>query len=153
MVDQAEESVDLLAYAALFLWDSSPELAELLAEKARQGTRVRLLVGNPQGEAVRQRGAEEAFGDGLAARIRLGLTYVDKLVDTPGVELRFHDTTLYNSIFRFDNDMLVNTHAYGAPASHSPVVHLRCLAGGRLFTHHLTSFERVWEGARPHQTR
>jgi hypothetical protein len=149
MVNQAEESVDLLAYAALFLWDSSPELAALLAGRARDGTRVRLLVGDPQGDAVRRRGEEEAIGDGLAARIRLALTYLRELIDTPGVELRFHDTALYNSIFRFDNDVLVNTHVYGAPAAHSPVIHYRRLAGGRLFSHYLTSFERVWAEARP----
>lgn len=148
LVSQAEESVDLLAYAALFLWDSSPELAALLAEKAREGTRVRLLVGDPHGEAVRRRGEEEDIGDGLAARIRLALTYLRELIDTPGVELRFHDTTLYNSIFRFDNDLLVNTHVYGAPAAHSPVIHFRRLSGGRLFSHYLTSFDKVWAAAR-----
>ncbi len=49
--------------------------------------------------------------------------------------------------------MLVNTHVYGAPASHSPVIHFRRLAGGRLFTHYLSSFERVWEGARCERPR
>jgi hypothetical protein len=54
-----------------------------------------------------------------------------------------------NSIYRFDSDMLVNAHAYGSPAAQSPVLHLRHLAGGWLFDHYRTSFERVWTQASP----
>jgi hypothetical protein len=92
---------------------------------------------------------EEGIGDNLAARTRLTLTYLDGLRDAPGAELRLHRTTLYNSIYRFDGAMLVNTHAYGAPAAHSPVLHLRTTPDA-LFAHYAASFERVWattEGA------
>ncbi len=58
-----------------------------------------------------------------------------------------HDTTLYASLFRFDDDMLVNTHVYGAPAAQSPVLHLRRVPGGRMFDHHAASIERVWTSA------
>jgi hypothetical protein len=73
--------------------------------------------------------------------------YLQDAFSAPGVELRFHATTLYNSIYRFDDDMLVNIHVYGAPAAHSPVLHLRRLPGGQLFDHYQASFERVWEQA------
>jgi hypothetical protein len=52
-----------------------------------------------------------------------------------------------NSIYRFDDDMLVNAHVYGAPAAHSPVLHIRRLPGGRLVDHYQASFERVWDQA------
>ena len=55
------------------------------------------------------------------------------------MEARQHGTTLYTSVFRFDDTLLVNTHAYGAAASHSPVMHLHKVAGGRLFNHYMTS--------------
>jgi hypothetical protein len=83
----------------------------------------------------------------MAARIRLSLVYLQEAVRAPGVEVRFHGTTLYNSIYRFDDDVLVNAHVYGAPAAHSPVLHLRRLPGGRLVDHYQASFERVWEQA------
>ena len=35
-------------------------------------------------------------------------------MDRPGIEVRLHATTLYNSLYRFDQSLLVNTHAYGA---------------------------------------
>ena len=75
--------------------------------------------------------------------------YLRDAIGAPGVELRFHATTLDNSIYRFDDDMLVNAHVYGAPAAHSPVLHLCRLPGGQLFDHYQASFERVWEQASP----
>ena len=108
---------------------------------------MRLALGDPDSEAVRRRGDEEGIGDALAARVRLAQTYLRDAVGVPGIELRFHATTLYNSIYRFDDDMLVNAHVYGAPAAHSPVFHLRRLPGGQLFDHYQASFERVWEQA------
>ena len=115
--------------------------------KAEEGVKLRLAMGDPDCEAVRLRGEEEHIGDGLAARIRLSLIYLREAIGSAGVELRFHATTLYNSIYRFDDDMLVNAHVYGAPAAHSPVLHLRRLPGGRLFDHYQASFERVWSQA------
>jgi hypothetical protein len=147
LLDSAANHIDVLVFSGLFLPDGYPEVAKLLAFKAEQGTKVRLALGDPDSEAVRQRGEEEQIGDGLAARVRLSLIYLREAVDAPGVELRFHATTLYNSIYRFDDDMLVNAHVYGAPAAHSPILHLRRLPGGRLFDHYQASFERVWQQA------
>ena len=104
-----------------------------------------MLLGDPQSDAVARRGEEERVGDSLAARIRLSMTFLAPLCEVGGV------TTLYNSIFRFDDDMLVHLHTYGAQAAQSPVMHVRRIAGGRLFPHYLESYERVWEGARPWQ--
>jgi hypothetical protein len=147
LLEAASDRIDVLVYAGLFLPDGYPEIAKLLATKAEQGTKVRLTLGDPDSDAVRRRGEEERIGDGLAARVRLGLLYLQDAIGAPGVELRFHTTTLYNSIYRFDDDMLVNAHVYGAPAAHSPVLHLRRLPGGQLFDHYQASFERVWEQA------
>jgi len=147
LLEAATDRIDVLVYAGLFLPDGYPEIAKLLASKAEQGTTVRLTLGDPDSDAVRRRGEEERIGDGLAARVRLGLLYLREAIGAPGVELRFHATTLYNSIYRFDDDMLVNAHVYGAPAAHSPVLHLRRLPGGQLFDHYQASFERVWEQA------
>lgn len=58
-------------------------------------------------------------------------------------------TTLYASIFRYDDDVLVNPHAFGEPASANPTLHLRCLDGGGVADHYLASFDRVWDTALP----
>jgi hypothetical protein len=56
---------------------------------------------------------------------------------------------LYNSIYRADDQVLVNTHVYGYPVPHAPVWHLRKVAGGELASIYLDSFEKVWESASP----
>ena len=147
LLDGAADRIDVLVFAGLFLPDGYPEVANLLAAKAEQGVKIRLALGDPDSDAVRRRGEEERIGEGMAARVRLGLMYLQDAISAPGVELRFHATTLYNSIYRFDDDMLVNAHVYGAPAAHSPVLHLRRLPGGRLVDHYQASFERVWDQA------
>ncbi len=149
LIESTSESLDVLVFAGLFLPDGYPDFAQTLIDKARKGVNVRLALGDPASEAVRLRGDEEGIGDGMAARIQLSLTYLRPAVEAPEVEIRFHSTTLYNSIFRFDDDMLVNTHVYGAPAAQSPVLHLRQLPSGRLFRHYLASFDRVWDQAKP----
>ena len=63
------------------------------------------------------------------------------------MRIHLHDTTLYNSIYRFDDDMLVNAHLYATIAYAAPVFHLRQLAAGELFTNYMQSFER--SGERP----
>lgn len=148
-LSSARERVDILVFAGLFLSDGRADLSTLVQRKAEQGLRVRLLFGDPACEAVARRGAEEGVGAAMAARIELSMSYMRPAFGTPGVEVRLHDTTLYNSLFRFDDDLLVNMHVYGAVAAKSPVMHLRRIAGGRLFGHYMESFDRVWGDAKP----
>ncbi|MGA3563802.1 hypothetical protein [Melissospora conviva] len=44
--------------------------------------------------------------------------------------------------------MLVNTHVYGFPAPHTPVMYLRRLSGGDLFDTYADSFDRVMSTSR-----
>lgn len=94
---------------------AGPIWPQVFAAKAQQGTKYRFLFGDPDSEVVHQRCDEEGIGDGLAARIRLSMRYLGDLLDVPGVEMRQHRTILYNSLFRFDEDLLVNTHVLGGP--------------------------------------
>jgi len=144
LLARAREHVDVLAYSALFMTDGNADLPMILGDRARNGAAVRLCLGAPSAPAVELRGQEEGIGEGLGGRVRLQLSYLAPLVAENGVEIRLHDTTLYNSIFRFDDEVLVNTHTYGVPAGRSPVVHLHRLDSGRLFDHYLASFEAVW---------
>ena len=149
LFSDANERIDVLAYAGLFLLDTHPELAHLIASRARSGVAVRLLLGDPDSDAVRRRGEEEGIGEGMAQRCRLALRYLDPALSEPGVELRLHDTTLYNSIYRGDDVALVNQHMYGAGAPANPVLHLQRVPGGQIFSAYEASFDRVWEGAKP----
>ena len=67
-----------------------------------------------------------------------------------GVEFRLHDTVLYNSIYRADDQLLVNTHVYGDVASQRPGPGTcASVAGGDIANTYVESFERVWDGATP----
>lgn len=147
LVVQARECIDVLVYAGLFFPEQND--ASLLAERAREGCRIRLLLGDPTGAAVARRGEEEGFGAGLAHRVTPSLRYFEPALGIPGVELRLHDTTLYASIYRGDATLPANVHAYGGPAAQNPVLHLQRVPGGRVVDHYLTSFDRVWAGATP----
>ncbi|MPY97958.1 MAG: XRE family transcriptional regulator [Actinophytocola sp.] len=153
IVDDATDSIDILVYSGLFLVDNRPDFTDVLAEKASNGVRVRLLFGDPDSGEVKRRSEEEGIGvDGLSGRIRITLSYIAKVVGTPGIEVRLHDTILYNSIYRSDTTMLVNPHVYGSGAPFNPVMHLQRVPGGRMFDHYQTSFDRTWEAGKPLET-
>lgn len=143
----SREHVDVLAFAATFFADQMADLGADLRALADRGVRVRLLLGEPHGQAIAERAAEEGEA-GLAGRVELVLQYVSSALGHPGVECRLHDDTLYASLFRFDSEILVNTHAWGRRAADNPVLHLRYNRDG-FAGPWIDSFERVWSQARP----
>jgi len=149
LFEGAQRKIGILAYAGLFLPELEPRLVKILTEKAIAGVRVEILLGDPKSEAVAQRGAEEGIGDAMASKVYNVLAFYDPLREVEGVHARFHETPLYNSIYLFDDEMLVNTHAYGFPAAHCPTFHMRRLSGGDLFDTYADSFDRVWSSGRP----
>jgi hypothetical protein len=144
---RAEREIGVLAYSALFLIEDSGIL-RALADRAQAGVKVRFLLGAPESPEVAERGDAEGIGDAMAARIRNALALLRPLTALPGVELRLHRTALYNSIYRADDDLLVNPHVYAQPAATAPVLHVRPTEDGMLAATYAESFERVWGGAR-----
>ncbi|MET9398513.1 XRE family transcriptional regulator [Kitasatospora sp. NPDC002965] len=149
LLREAETQIDVLVFSGTFFAQTNPHVARMLAERASAGVRVRLCFGDPAGRAAVVRGREEGIGDALAAKIRASLTYYRILPDTAGCEVRLHDTTLYNSLFRYDGDLLVNPHVWGQPASANPLLHLRRVDSTGWFDNYAQSFEAVWAGAKP----
>ena len=149
LVEHASSEIAILVYAALFLPEQQLDLVDLLRAKAGAGCRVRLALGDPKSRKLLERGAEERFGTGIGSRAELALLHYASLNDVSGVEIRTHETTLYNSIYRFDNVMLVNTHVWGVSAFAAPVLHLRRLGAGGLFDTYAQSLEAVWATASP----
>lgn len=146
----AETFIDILAFAALFLPEQNPHLVDLLRDKAADGARVRVLIGDPNSQAVIVRGYEEGIGDAVAIKVRNSITLLKKsLVKVKGVAVRTHGTTLYTSIYRADDEMLANPHVYGLPAAQAPAMRLRRLAAGGLFDTYAAMYDRVWEDAKP----
>ncbi|MFG1617000.1 hypothetical protein ACGFI3_29920 [Nonomuraea wenchangensis] len=135
--NSATEEIDILAYSAHFL-------------RAKTGVNVRIL-GDPESRVVAARGVEEGIGaEVTAARVKNALALHRPLLGVHGVEIRLHRTVLYNSLYRADDQILINTHAYGTPAANAPVMHLTHTNDEGPASTYLSSFNRIWTTAQPH---
>jgi hypothetical protein len=144
----ASREIGVLVYSGLFLAEDV-ETQRTLVQKARSGVSVRILLGDPDGRFLADRGVEEGIGDAIAAKVRNAIVLYRPLLSVEGVQIRLHDTVLYNSIYRADDEVLVNPHVFGAAAAYAPVLHLRQASPGDLVSTYIDSFERVWDSARP----
>jgi hypothetical protein len=148
----AQRQIDLLAYAMLFLPEQHPRLCDLLRGKAAAGCRVRITLADPAAPQTADRDAEERLDGALLGRIRTALQYLGPLHDCDGVAIRLHATPMYNSLFRFDDDMFVTPHLYGTPGYGAPLLHVRRLGPDGVFANFAGHFEAVWTTARPART-
>lgn len=149
LLGSARDQVDILVYAGLFLLEQLPQLVDTFTAKAAEGVRIRLLLRDPDCPAVGERGQEESINGAMAARIRNVLVLYQPLAEVPSVEFHLHQTTLYNSLYRFDSEMIVNPHVYGFAGALAPVLHLRKLGSGDLFNLYANSFTKVWASSQP----
>ena len=149
MLKPAHQHVDVLAYAALWLWETVPQFTDRIVQKIRDGAEVRICLGDPRSDAVALRGREENAGDGMASRCRIAANYATPIQRANPDAVRQSGATLYNSIFRFDDEVLVNSHFWGNPAADSPVYHFRRHGDTGIAAKAIRSIERVWEGAQP----
>lgn len=145
LFDHVQCQLDILIYAGAFLVETL-DLADVLRFKSKQGTTIRVLVGDPDSAAVSARAAELGLA-WLPERCRTTASYLAQQVG-PGACVRSHATTLYASQFRFDDIFLINTHAHGVWAAQSPVLRLDG-AESQIFQFYADAFERVWTSAVP----
>jgi transcriptional regulator with XRE-family HTH domain len=149
LLKSTADSFDMLVYAGLFFHEQEPRLISILRDKADAGVKIRLMFGDPDADVVVRRGLEEGIGETVPAKVRNSLALYRPLAGHPGIDIRLHATTLYTSIYRFDDDMLVNPHIHGLLAAHAPLLHLRRMAPSPLFTKYADCFDRVWATAVP----
>jgi transcriptional regulator with XRE-family HTH domain len=131
LVTKAEREIGIFA-DAFPLNDEDARM--LLAEKARFGVRVRILLGDWAEE-------DSVNGEG---RIRRMMALCRPLHAVDGVEVRLHDSVMHHRICRADEELLVNLHV---PGRAGPVLHLHKLAGGEFASTFIDSFEYVWSHA------
>ncbi|GAB2679326.1 helix-turn-helix domain-containing protein [Kribbella swartbergensis] len=146
--DAAKSEIGILAYSALFLAEDA-RLVQLLRDKSDGGVQIKIALGLPDGHNVNRRGAEEEIGEAMSAKTCNSLTLLRPLLKYDRVELRLHDTVLYNSMYRSDDQLLVNQHAYGIPAAQSPVYHYHQTQDSEMFDSYLASFSAIWASSSP----
>ncbi len=144
LLESAADQIDLLGYAMLHLPEQHPDLMRLLRSKAGGGCVIRIALVDPESDEARRRDLEEGLDDGLIARIRTSTKYFGELAGCENITMRLHSTPMYNSIFRFDDQMLVTPHIFATPGSKAPMLHLRRLRQGGIFDGLVQHFEGVW---------
>ncbi len=146
---KARQKIDLLGNSILFIPEQHSGLVDLLKEKAAHGCTIRIAVADPTCDAIKMRDEEEQLGGTLSARIRTTLYHFRDIQNVDSIEIRYHSTILYNSLFRYDNDMFVTPHLYGLHGSRASLLHLRYLGANGIFANFATHFEAVWATTKP----
>jgi DNA-binding Xre family transcriptional regulator len=145
----SRSAIDILVFAGTFLFDTLDDFTATLTDAARRGVQIRFLIGDPDGDNTALRGKEEGIGESVHARSHNSVELLRPYTTTPGFDVRTHETTLYTSIFRVDDDMIVNFHLYGSPGRDNPVMVFSRQQEPRLWATFERAFTRVWDNARP----
>src|SRR6266542_4574071 len=87
LLRQTERSVDVLAFAGLFLAEEHSDWLPTMRSKAEGGVRVRLLLGHPRGKQLALRDVEQAIGGGVAGRVLAVLEHYRPLADVVQIRL------------------------------------------------------------------
>ncbi|HEX4830322.1 MAG TPA: XRE family transcriptional regulator [Trebonia sp.] len=149
LLTKARERIWLYANASLFLPEDNPESINIIRRKAESGVEVRILMADPDSPQCVTRGIEERLFGAIPARVRMALSYYAPLAGVPGASFLLQKENLYNSIFMYDDEMLVNRHVYGVYGYMCPILHLRRIAGGDFFDMYARSFDCAWEVSSP----
>jgi hypothetical protein len=83
----AHDEIGILVYSGLFLAEDR-EAVGILADRARAGVRVRILLGDPDSPVIAARGTDEGIGDAMPAKVRNALVQYRPLLGIDGVEAR-----------------------------------------------------------------
>ncbi|MFI0983294.1 XRE family transcriptional regulator [Streptomyces sp. NPDC021093] len=149
LVDRAAEDVLLAGYTNYFLWLEQPAFVDTLRRRLDSGCRVRVLLGDPDGEVTRQRETIEDVALSVSTRIRITLEHLERLGPSDGLETRFSSTEdavnhVSLSVFRFDHDALVTPHLARLVGHDSPLLHLHRREEGGMFDRFAEHAEELW---------
>jgi hypothetical protein len=104
---------------------------------------VRLSPGRPGEENRRRCSANDGSWATQPTRRRLLPRFVGHR-PRPGTWIRHHETPMYNSLFRADDEMLVTPHLYALKGYRAPIFLLRRTVEDGIFDNFVEHFERVW---------
>lgn len=144
------EQIDVVGYAYPFVFELLPNTAAIVAEKCRNGARARLAFADPDCPHVIERDALEQMNGTLPGRIRNALSMIGPLSTAPGCSAGLHTVHLYNSIFRFDDQMIVTPYLVRARGYQHPTLHLRQLSPHGIFASFADQVEQIWETVTPY---
>ncbi|MGX9889111.1 helix-turn-helix domain-containing protein [Streptomyces sp. NPDC002276] len=154
LTENSTKELFFAGYTNYFLWTQVPHFLRTIQRQAQQGCRVRFLLGDPNGEVTRQREVIEDVALTVSTRIRITLENVEKLREVEGIETRFSSAPdavnhVSLSVFRFDNEALVTPHLARLVGHDSPLLHLRRIGDGGMFSRFSEHAEELWSRGVP----
>jgi lambda repressor-like predicted transcriptional regulator len=116
----ASKAIDLLGQT-LAAVINTPGMADVLAAKAQQGCAIRLLLAAPKPE-------------------------LRALLGRPGIDIRVMSSGAWQTIHRYDDQLLLELHVYGDDKrQQAPTFHLRRRSPGGLFDTLVRHYELTWQ--------
>jgi hypothetical protein len=143
LLERAEEEVNLLGTALLYLFEIPGFLTSLQATSAK----VRIALADPHSVMVANRDDELRLDGALPARILTSISRL-KVFEGTSTEVRVHTTPMYCSLYQADEEMLVTPHVYRRAGGHdTPVLHLHKREQHGIFDSYVYHFDDVFDKA------
>lgn len=141
--------VYILCYAMSFLVDDS-DFDETIIKIASEGKKVKILLGQPEGGCVKARTIEERNEGNIGERIERAAARINdinqKLAPENKVEVKYHDTPLYASIYIFGSKAIVTPQLYGTRGALAPILEIRKTESKQcMYAKYLLMFKDVWK--------
>lgn len=129
----ARQEIGILPSSGHFPPDD-PGLLSVLRDQTEAGVRVLICLRAPDSPEAEQ----------AVSRVRDTLAQTNQSDQADKVEIRLHDITLPNSIYRADTELIIFQRAFGVPTNATPGMHLRHIDGTGLAATYLESFHHAW---------
>jgi hypothetical protein len=152
LLTAAQRQVDLLDFTMTEIL-TTPGVTDRLAEKARAGCQIRLLIAHPKSiwvtELAQQLGqaTDEHGNTSLDHDINESLRHLEALRGEIGIETRTFWAARSHTVLRFDEQMLVIPHLHGQPAERAPILHLQQVRDDGLFAQFAQHLQSLYEQA------
>lgn len=158
LLDAAGDTIELLDFTLHGIL-TEPGVTGQLVTKAAHGAEVRILIANPNSAYLdihdQELGHEPAPEDAdqrpvVERELDESIKALQPVLARRGIEVRQFVAERFNTILRFDQDLLVTFDLYGFPTSQAPLLHLRRRQDTGLFDQFTAHFQRIWEsGSEP----
>ena len=151
-LDAAVMQIDLLDFTLREVIQD-PAVVARLAAKADAGCQIRVLVSDRDSVQLAIAEAEQHSDRGLtelpalAWDVERSLGYLQPLLGLPGIQVRTFVAGRFNTILRFDEQMLVTLHLWGTPVPSTPLLYLRRQGDAGLFDRFAGHHDAIWHHA------
>jgi len=147
VISGATRELTLFGYAPYWLAREVRDLEGILRRSAAAGVRIRVITGDPDNPIVAADEASTGLPLTLTSRIQQTRRMLEPLRDL--IEVRQSVFGYGRSVYRGDDEALVDWWVHGTTGDDFPVLHLRRQQDGGMFDQVLLHAEKLWQDATP----